>query len=107
VAVPLSHPARLVAESGISARPSSVAGLVERLAEAHVAIAALLGVLSRALKLRSGGGRHLELCRVGEWVDGYAGPDGAPCSAACVDAGGAYLLGLAALGLSPDGGAVR
>jgi hypothetical protein len=45
------------------------------------------------------GRRHLRACRVGQWVDGYHAPKGAPCSPACLDAGSAYLLGLVALGL--------
>lgn len=28
-------------------------------------------------------GRHLSTCRIGQWVDGYGYPDGAPCSTKC------------------------
>ena len=71
--------------------PSAVA----QLGQAYVAIAALMSVVSRQLPVRMSGGRHLRECRVGQRVDGYLA---APCSTACVDAGGAYLLGMAALG---------
>lgn len=75
------------------------AGLAGELGEAYLAIAGLLGVVDRVLTLRIGRTRHLRTCRAGQWVDGYSGGAGAPCSRPCVEAGGAYLLGLAALGL--------
>ena len=89
---------------GFSARLSPAGGLVDRLGAAHAAIGGLLLVVSRSLSLRRGQTRHLAACRVGQWVDGYSGPNGAPCSTACIDAGGAYALGMAALGLEVMGG---
>lgn len=54
-------------------------------AQARALVARSLAVLE-SFTLRNGGGRngHLTTCRLGQWVDGYSGPDGAPCSAKCV-----------------------
>lgn len=40
-------------------------------------------VLAASLTLPRQGARHLPTCRVGQWVDGYSAPDGAPCSPKC------------------------
>lgn len=41
--------------------------------------AGLPGYLPRVID----GVPHLRECRIGEWVDNYHGPDGAPCSTTC------------------------
>lgn len=53
--------------------------------QARALVARSLAVLS-GLTLRNGGARngHLTTCRLGQWVDGYSRPEGAPCSAKCV-----------------------
>jgi hypothetical protein len=40
---------------------------------------AVRGLLSHTWR----GEKHLVICRVGLWVDGYSGGDGAPCSDRC------------------------
>lgn len=43
-------------------------------------------LLDGFLSKRLGSERHLAGCRISQWVDGYSGPDGAPCSPRCLEA---------------------
>ena len=49
-------------------------------------------LLARLLSKQRRGFDHVQACRIGQWVNGYGAPDGAPCSELCVEVRALHAL---------------